>query len=220
MTNKSSAISIKRNLYKGNRLSIDFFMYTPQALFNQNSYTINVNPIVTFRYTNPNIMKDDKVSYTDNSYKMTPKNQHKLIRFFNTIIDWFYDEKLKDLFLINENEELVFNSDYNHINAVLTKNKFETGVLKAMPSVIMIENERYEGIYLYINKLDNIIMLTRDELEAIAQMIKNFNFTLEVSSSLIMIDHIEKNNDVVTDVVSWNKNGKFNGSVSSPFDKK
>lgn len=218
-TNNQSA-SVKRNLYRSGKLSIDFFMFMPQVLSQNNSYTINVNPIVTFRYTNPNIMKDDKVSFIDNSYKMTPKNQFKLIRFFNNIIDWFYDDKLKDLFLIDKNDELVFNADYNHINAIISKNKFETGTMKAMPSIVIVEGERYEGIYLYINRLDNMIMLTKDEVESISQLIKNFNFLSEAASLLTIIDYTEKSKTVITDISIWNKNGKFNGNYSSPFDKK
>jgi hypothetical protein len=181
-----------------------------------------VNPIVVFRYVNTNNMYDEstKTSYSDNSYKMTQKNQYKIIKFFQTIVDWFYDKDLKDLFLINENEELIFNSDYLHINVTLAKNKYDVGLMKAVPSVVVVEEKKYEGVYLYINKFDNFIMLTREDIEEILNIIKNFNFINETASLLSMIDYSVRSNNIITDFVEWNRitRGGSNGvKYVSPF---
>lgn len=213
--------SIKRILYKHINISIEFFTYRPNILVNKNSYTINVNPVVIFRYVNTNNMDDTKVSYSENAYKMTQKNQAKIIKFFQNIVDWFYDKDLKDLFLINESDELIFNSDYLHINSILSKGKYDVGLMKAVPSVIVIEEKKYEGIYLYINKFDNFIMLTKEDVEEILNIVKNFNFINETASLLSIIDYSERNNsNIITDFVEWNRitRGSSNGvKYISPF---
>lgn len=215
--------TIKRTLYKHINLSIDFFTYKPNVLFTNNAYTVNVNPIAIFRYINNHNMFEDKISYSENAYKMNPRNHNKIIKFFDTIVGWFYDTDLKDLFLINENDELIFNSDYRHINITLAKGKFETGMMKALPSVITIDDVKHEGIYLYINKINNIIMLTKEDVEEISNMIKNFNFINETSSLLSMIDYSQRAGNIITDQNEWTKliNPRSNAFVKTkaPFDK-
>jgi len=213
--------SVKRILYKNSSLQIEFFSFLPKTLLSYDThYLINYNPVVYIKYINNSLMKDKKTTVGENAYKMSPKNQGRIVKFFKTVLDWFSDPDLKDLFLINDNNELIFNADYNHLHAIISKTKYDAGLLKAMPNIVMFEDERCEGVYLYINQFTNSVNMTKEEIESIYFILSNFSFTSEISSMINILDYVEKNNLIITDMNEWTRiTSPLNTYTYSNFSK-
>ncbi len=206
--------TIKRTLYKNTRYLLEFFMYEPKIEKWNNNYSINVNPVLTLRQLNSGSYSEDFSTMQERSYRITPRNLYRTVKFFNTVLGWFYDEKMTDLYLINEEDELTFNSDYNKLYLITTKTLNETSVMKAMPTVIVFNDKRYEGIHLYINRTENLIIMTKDEIEMIIGFLKDFSFQDEVIECLTIMEY-GKNNNIIDDQ-SGKRYSKSN--KPSPFD--
>lgn len=210
--------TIKKVLYKNTRYILEFFMYEPKVDKYKENYSITINPILTLRQLNSASYTEDFSTMQDRSYRITPRNLYRVLKFFNTIVKWFYDENKKDLFLINEENDLIFNSDYNNLYTMTAKTLNENTVMKAIPTVVMFNDKRYEGIHLYINKSTNIIIMTKEETEMILGFLKDFSFNNEIIECLTSIDYATRNNLIQDNTGGFNnnKNGNY---VKSPFDK-
>lgn len=173
---------ITRSIYKTPRISLEVFMYTPNMMQQEKTYTLNYNPILNLKYINPNSLTED---YKKMSYKITPKNLYRTVKFFNTIVKWFYDPEKIALFLKDDDDNPVFNSDFKDLRETTGRGHHEECIMIAIPAVIEFENKKYEGIYLYINSYDNAIPLIFKEVETIFGILKNFNFQQEVSADLM-----------------------------------
>ena len=78
----------------------------------------------------------EEYDYSKAAYKITPRNIYWVIRFFNTIMKWFYDDEYSDLFLENEDGKLIFNADYKNLSASTKQSEYDTQILKAIPSMV------------------------------------------------------------------------------------
>ena len=169
-------IKLSMQLYSGYRFNISAFMYLPQVVSGYGGvYGINSNPIVTLKYTPP---KGSDIDTKKATYKVTPKNLYKTIKFFNKVVKIFYDKDLQDLFLRGDNNELIFNSDYNKLKVITDYDPKLQCALKAIPSVIQYDDgKEYEGILLYINTHDYVVPMPLAEVEAVLGLFTNLSFS-------------------------------------------
>lgn len=209
--------SIKRTLFSNQRISIDFFMYMPTMLKQKSGFINSVNPILMIRWLNK---KSPVSTYGSNTfYKVTPKNLYRTILFFDKIISWFSDPSMKDLFLINESGDLVFNADYLKVKAVVGNPQYDQCVMKAIPTVVEFNAKKYEGIYLYINKVEQSVPLIVNEIEVIYDLLKTFSFQEEIVLNLMSYQYASTNNTIESDSLRWKSNGHSGGDSSrTPFD--
>lgn len=199
----------KRNLYKNSRITIDFFMHSPKALCQKGkmptdgaTYTLNYNPVIFIKPVNPNSLNESFQS-SDN-FKVTPKNLYRTVKFFNKVLSWFTDKDKIDLFLTDEENNLIFNADYNKLSAMVGFKGTETCVMKAIPSIVDVGGQKHEGINLYINREANLIQLTVDELATIFDLFKTFSFPEEMVCNLIALQYAASIGNIETDITRWN----------------
>jgi hypothetical protein len=193
-------------------------MYEPSATIGKNNnFQININPILILRYINPNVFQESKTDFQNNSYKITPRNHYRIVKFFNDVIQWFYDKDMEDLFLTNDDNQLVFNADYNNLHLLLRPIGKDSSYLKAVP--VMIENQdgkREEGICLSINIQANTIEMPLFEVEALFHALSDFNFSNE--ALLTMMSYASaKNHEKLLSEDKWRMNTIKN--IKTPFDK-
>lgn len=211
----AEAKRIKRSLYKTSKIQIEFFMYEPRVEINKNTFISQVNPILNITYLNSKSMFEDYSTLQARTFKINPRNLYNVIKFFNTVVGWFYDESKRDLFLINEDDELVFNADYKNLYAITKKSFGSNEQLKAIPTVVDYNNQRHEGIYLYINESIYDILLTLDELEIIFGILKSFSFYDEIMLNLQILKYAQENNRMEEGSVSYNSATGF--KIKTPF---
>jgi hypothetical protein len=117
----------------------------------------------------------DKKSLT---FGMSDYNIKDIQEIFRNALEWFTPENKNKLYEKTEDGMLVFNGEYNGLNALYIDKyaSVETG-LKIAPSVLEIGQGVYAmGVVIYINRKDNYIMLREYEFIRLARFIIEFNF--------------------------------------------
>lgn len=205
-------INLSKSLYNGYRLSITACVSIPSVTkgYRQNDYSISGSPVLFITYKPPKGFDIDRKSAF---FKITPKNLYRTIKFFDRAVSWFYDEDLKDLFLMGENNELIFNSDYSKLKVITDKETKTFQAMKAIPGVISYEDGKdYEGAFLYINKPEYVIPLPLAELEAILGILKHLSFEA-LSADLLLSFYITGSLGRIEG--SGNNYGQYSSSTSS-----
>ena len=207
----SEISKITNRIYSNSRMELEFFMYLPTGTYRTKDGTsllINCNPILNLRYK-----KSDKIvseyDYTKAAYRITPRNLYNVIVFLNTVVNWFFGDEYKDLYLENENGDLIFNADYNKLSASTRKGDYDQQIMQAIPTIVRYGDKLCEGIHLYVNKSEYCIPLVYHEVATIFGLLKDFNFTAEVTNTILCYQYIIENQAFVSD---FRVNGK------TPFD--
>ena len=180
-----SSVKLSKTIFNGTRLNITVCITMPEVVKNYrpNDYSIISSPIMFISYKPPKGFDIDKKACF---YKVTPRNLYRTAKFFNAGVEWFYDKELSDLFLLDENNALVFNADYAHLKVVTDRDHRNNTAMKMIPSVIQYEDGNvYEGVLLYINKPEYVAPLPLADLEAILGIFRNFSFEACVTEMLI-----------------------------------
>lgn len=166
-------------------MELELFMFLPSIIQSSNSSTatLNCNPVLNLRYK-PSKTVREEFDYAKATYKINPRNIYSVVKFFNNIVKWFYDDKYESLFLVGEDGNLVFNADFNKLSESTKLGTFDNSIMQAIPAVIQYGDKLYEGIHLYVNTSNYCISLTYQEVTMLFDILKNFSFANEVSSTL------------------------------------
>ena len=204
---------ITYNLLTNSRLDLDFFMFLPMATWlskDKTSIKLNLNPVIYLRYKQPKFVSE--YDYTKASYKITPRNIMDVIKFFNQTVKWLFGEEYKDLFLYNDNGELIFNADYGKLHATLATNDYNNQFMQAIPAIVKLGDKTYEGIHLFVNKSNYCIPLTYQEVTMLFGVLKDFSFSETTSMVLAAYQYIEAHEAIEA------QGPLSQGKIKTPFD--
>lgn len=97
---------------------------------------------------------------------------------FREAMSWFSEENLSILYGKNDDGLLLFNSEYQKLNAIAVNEYGNTKTaLKITPTVVEIGNGvTAPGVVFYINLMENAILLREYELRRLGEFILDFNF--------------------------------------------
>ena len=202
---------LNRKILSNSRFSLDFFMYTPYGSFTTKDNTsiyLNYNPVLLLKYIPPKYAAT-QYDYSKATYKITPRNIYKVIKMFNELMKWMYSEEYNDLYMLDNDNNLIFNSDYAKLQTSVTPGMYDQCYIKAYPTVVDLGGKKMEGVNLLINETTHIISLTHEEVALIFNILKNFNFTREVICALEVFRYIEQEKSYGEN--KWNEN-------RTPFD--
>ena len=203
---------LTKTLYTNSRLDLEFFMYLPTIFITSGKTGIlSSNPVLYLRYRQ-NRKLTEEYDYAKAAYKITPRNLYHVIKFFNTILNWFYDEKYADLFLMNEEGRLVFNADYNKLCERTPMWDYDSCIMTAVPTIVEYGDKLYEGVHLYINRQVNCIALTYKELGELFGILRDFSFPMY--ETMVVSEY------QLTMAEGRFDTGRFNanGTLKTPFD--
>lgn len=126
------------------------------------------------------IMKPSSgVTWQEASLRISPKNFRSVKKIFRSSLSWFYDKEKNDLYVYDENNNLRFNMDYKDLEERLVVGFQNRQLIGIRPDVIEYEGSKYEGVYFWITRLENGVMLTYLELEEIVSVLEGFSFQEE-----------------------------------------
>lgn len=208
-----SDMKITRKIYTNSRMELESFMHTPTGTYTgKDRGTMNISsvPLLFLRYKKPKNITEE-YDYSKAAFKITIRNLYEVIRFFNGIMKWLFDDEYKDLFLTNDNGDLVFNADYNKLSISTHRGDYDQCIMQAIPSIVRIGDKTYEGINLYINTSRYCVSLTYQEVSILFGILKDFSFTEEAILLLNTYEYIIKNNAITE--TDWWSNTK-----PTPFD--
>lgn len=213
--------NIKRIIENGPKYNLVFYMREPSVILTKNnSYCTSYNPRLYFSFNDKYI---NGTPFDDqNKYVIYPWSIYRVIRFFNEVLEWFYDDNKKDLFLLDEDNHLIFNADYRELSKTLdiSFRSNSIGILRAIPTVGVRElsTEYCEGIFLYMNQSVNRIFLSKEELSNLLDILSSFSFYNETLINLEMIRYCKDESSIE----SSNENiGEYNTAMpkrKTPFD--
>lgn len=177
---------ILRQIYKNNTITLQFFTTPPQTVEQNKKYTTSISSILYLQINCQTFT--DVEAWKTMRYPIKQSNLYDVIIFFNTIVGWFEDDSMSDLYLMTDDNQMVFNSKYENLFALSRKSYFQDCQMRAVPAIIEVAQNKYvEGIYLYINKKTNMVRLTKDEVIDIFNILRTFNFVSETLLSLDLI---------------------------------
>ena len=183
-------------LYRSSKITLEFFMFMPEINKWNDTYSMSPRPMLNLRKLNPSSMNDDATGFKERTFRITPSSLYRVVKFFNKIVSWFYDESMRDLFLKNEDGKLIFNGDYKDIHAYVEAGFSTVDRMKALPAAIDTENESIEGIYLMINNTENIVVLTLKEVEILLDILTQFSFRETMLTMLLAVDMANRKNEI------------------------
>lgn len=199
------------SLYSNNRISIDFFMPLPEGTYtnkDRDGIKFYHSPFISL-ICKKNDSNTDCYDYKKASFRITVTNHYQVIKFFNTVMRWLFDDEFNDLFLLGPTNKLMFNSDYKTLHTTVPfYGLYGTQVLTAVPSIVQLNEKLYEGINLFINTTDYMIPLTYEEVGVVFSILKQFNFSAEVTKLLAMYDH----------AIQFNRVHPSKSETKTPFD--
>ena len=201
---------LNRKIISNSKYDLELFMYLPSISISQsNTASVSFNPILNLRHK-PSKSLTEAYDYSKSTFKITPRNLFTIINFFNNIMKWFYDDNFSDLFLNDENGNIIFNADYNKLSESTPRGDFDQCIMQAVPTIVQYGDRMYEGIHLYINSVSNCITLTYQEVTSLFSVLKDFSFPNEVVNMITAYEYAKNNNRYMD---SFNYSNKKN-----PFD--
>lgn len=163
---------IQRTYYRNSKYSLVLFIPPCETQIVGNGY--NCNPMGILYFTLPWVENG-----VNRSFEIRQHTQRKILRKLSEAINWF--DSIEDLFVVSENE-LFFNTKYSDL-AVKYRSE-ETGKLQGMKIIpIAVDtggNRSEEGVMIFVNDKANFIILTREELQELFDLILGFNFAAEI----------------------------------------
>ena len=131
--------------------------------------TINIRP------------KDRNLPYQSCSAFLLEPEYYTLVKAWMEVLHWFYDPDKKDLFLFDENGNLMFNTTYNDLGKTVTDSKKypNTQKITVMPNLVYRGDKTHEGIVLHLRDLDVQTTLTRNEFANLVKILQGFSYADE-----------------------------------------
>ena len=120
----------------------------------------------------------DSSSLSMMSFAITEYNLDGVKDVFKEATSWFTDENINILYGKNDEGLLMFNSDYSKLGALYVDefSRVKTA-LKIVPTVVEVGvGVMVPGVVLYINQLENGVILKYQEFKRLANFILRFNF--------------------------------------------
>lgn len=151
-------------------------------------------------------------SQSKEKFKISPISHYDIVSKLKTAVDWFYDKKMNDLFVVDERGVLIFNNDYNKLSITIHSNFNQH--IEVRPVVNNANSERgKEGVIIRVNRSDAIIIMDREEFERMYFFLANFSYQSEMH---LLLDVLKaaKNSKGTSSLPQLNQN---NGAHSNPF---
>lgn len=172
---KLHAYTIRRTYYRNSKYSLQMFIPPVETIYSTGNYNVNPNAILYFSL--PWRKGDTKA--LGRSFSIHQWNQRRVLRTLGEALSWF--RTIEDLYAKSADGTLYFNTAYNSLVARYSPGYYENPqALKIVPIAMEVGNETYtEGVRLYMNRLENFMELTLEELQTLFDIIDGFDFATE-----------------------------------------
>lgn len=189
-------ISFSRTIFKGKGFSLDFFFHAPRmAVSDRGRFSEEIYPMLYFRQ---NTFGQDPSGnrWADKTIKIRPRGMVRFVNAINKACKWFENE---DIFMENDDGEVIFNHDYSKLKIMMKRAEPDDGSLAIIPAAVPdgADQKPVEGVILYINKLENLVMIPYYELDALLWTLTSFSFTEEMNH-MIMATLFGQTNRTIT----------------------
>ena len=142
----------------------------------------NVKTLISLKLESNDYLVLDYIGNKDNRENIYISYPHifKVKKFFRESLKWFYDDEYDELFVMNNENELIFNSDYRN-EEIIINNLIGSKSLSIMPAIVA---DGEEGVILFFNSRNKSVIMNIDQLESVIDFLENFRL-YEASQLLI-----------------------------------
>lgn len=194
-TSALMAYPIQRNVYRCSKYTLQLFIPAVEMVYYTNRYQVSPNAIL---FLSPPWKPGDVNDGNNKSFRINRVNRRRLLRTIETALDWF--KTIEDLFVVKDGT-LYFNTDYNNLKSVYAPKYYENPQqgMKIVPTTIEVGNGvMNEGVILYINRLENHILLLKDELQELYDLLVDFDFAAETLVTYQALEMAIRTNSTVS----------------------
>lgn len=177
-----------RNIYKDSKIALILLIPPPETITTAKRYTVSYFPFLHLQMVDTKYQTVEEMK--SKRFTIKESNLYDVISFLDTVLFWFMDPQMPDLFFEGPGGRLVFNTKYDTLNAKTFRSYFDSQQMKAVPALIEVAQDKVEeGIYLFINQQSNMVQLTKRTVTNLFNILRNFNFTSEVTLTLELMKH-------------------------------
>lgn len=160
------------------KLQLKSMMYLPKATYTSvdtKTLIMDNNSVVLMLY-----IDSADVPWKDRFFMIFEKGQGDFIRCLDEVISWFRDPDKKDLFFVDDNGVLIYNTAYRDLVVQIKEKRKDAKILQIRPSLVVDSlNNREEGISIMIQNSYSETRITFDELLSLRDIIDRFSYQME-----------------------------------------
>lgn len=104
---------------------------------------------------------------------------YELTKAWMEVLSWFYDSDKRDLFVIDDNNQLQFNAAYGTLIKVVTDSKRYPQKITVLPTLVQRGEKSYEGVMIHMRSIDIQTTLTIHEFGTLVRTLQQFSFVSE-----------------------------------------
>ena len=117
----------------------------------------------------------------NDSFRVNVSNHWRVKAFFNTALQWFFDETKNDMFVYDKNNDLIFNSEYKNLTKTIYSGTDTNSWLRVYPIVVRdSKGTPSEGVVIFINSQNSFAEIPLDKFGAMTDVINKYDFDREV----------------------------------------
>ena len=187
-----SEVSITRQLFSARGITIRSLMRLPTIYLGGTTATVQAYPVIIISYEPPaNQPYSERPK--DAFYKVTPRNQYRVVRFFRHVLNWFEDPTYEGLYILDEHTgKVIVNMELRNLQERLgSMDRYDNQSLLAIPAVIEQDSVQSEGCALCINRTNYVMPLRDEQVASIYGILDTFSFQAETTMLLQIASHPE-----------------------------
>lgn len=158
-----------RTIYSVGELKLNSFLVKYSATMNQNNTFLYEEDYISVLLQLGRVAK----------FRISKKMIYSILRKLEVAINWFYDPEMKDLFVVNEKGELMFNNDYNNLMVSLSSDDNQHMEIRPVVNNAIVERGK-EGVIIFMNRAEYFVVLDREDFEGLYHTLKTFSFQEEL----------------------------------------
>ncbi len=177
---------LKRSIgYYGNITLIEYYNL-PTGVYDKTSISIEDGSMFL-------ILDIGIRNFKDRTFLIFERARKEFVDSMDTVLSWFTDPSKKDLFYMDENENLMLNTSYRDLHMIVREARKDQRILQFAPG-LMVDSigKRHEGINITINNMESIAQISYPDFIALRNLINNINYQDESHRFLVDYEFILK----------------------------
>ncbi len=172
------------------------------------AYTVDSFDSLIFQYNDWSAGAAD--NRIDKSVMLSYAHIPKLKRALREVMNWFYEDD--DVFVLDDSDEVVVNDAKANLE-VTAYGLIQRKSITFKPYVVDTDDERYEGVIMFVGSRENMVTLTIDQIDALTDFIENFRL-YEASVQLMAVQQL------ITPLVAKDKSEQYVAAKPGPTTRR
>lgn len=104
---------------------------------------------------------------------------YEMTKAWMEALSWFSDPNMRDLFVVDDDDRLQFNTSYNTLMKSVWDSKRNPQKITVFPTLVMRGEKSFEGVMIHMRSIDIQTTLTINEFGTLVRTLQQFSFVNE-----------------------------------------